>query len=115
MESLTKAFYHLKMAEIYFGDIVRDTKNRGSIAEKVSRDYVKRLQFIERDFRTNPLLPSEALNDFRNELNGDIMFHEAISQKALQLNPLQKEALETAIDCILKGESISIEVQNPNQ
>ena len=113
MDSLRKAFYHLKMAEEYFSDVVRDKGNRGTIAEKVCREYVKRVQFIQRDFSSNPQLPSDALDLFRQEMRSDIMFHESISAKSIRLKPHQKEAIESAIDCLLTGEEITVVVQNP--
>lgn len=113
MDSLRKEFYHLKMAEEYFSDVVRDEKNRGTIAEKVCRDYSKRVKFIQRDFCSNPQLPADALDGFRKEMNSDIMFHESISAKSLRLQPNQKEAIEAAIDCLLNGEEITVVVQNP--
>lgn len=107
--SLRKAFYHLKMAGEYFEDVSRESPN--TLAGKLSKIYTRRVKWMENDFKANPQLPRFATEDFKKDINGDILFHESISQKCLQLSVSQKESLEQLIDELLKGETINVIVK----
>ena len=107
--SLRKAFYHLKMSKEYFEDVAREVPN--TLAGKLSEVYRKRLKWIELDFKANPTLPRFAANDFKRDLSGDIMFHESISSKCLQLSESQKEGVENLIDSLLKGEKLTAVIE----
>lgn len=107
--SLRKAFYHLKMSGDYFEDVLRESPN--TLAGKLSSIYTRRIKWILNDFNANPSLPKYAAEDFKNDINGDLMFFESISQKCLQLSESQKESLESLIDELLKGEEINVVVK----
>lgn len=106
--SFRKAFHHLKSAKEYFDDAVRDSPR--SIAGVCSKKYSERLSWIERDFATNTQLPTDMLEDFKKELNTDILFFESLSQKALQLTQRQKETLELILDNLISGEEITVAI-----
>jgi len=108
--SFRKAFYHLQMSTIYFEDVTRESSN--SIAGKLSKNYIQKLNWIKTDFKTTPQLPKYAIEDFQKDLNGDIMFHESISRKALGLSEKQKATLEHLIDCLIIGEEITVKISN---
>jgi len=110
--SFRKAFYHLKMALDYFEDTNRTVP--ATIAGKLSIRYAQRLKWIVNDFATSPKIPAYAADDFKDEMNSDIMFHEAISEKALSLNNDQKVILEGIIDRLVEGATIDVEI-NKNQ
>lgn len=107
--SIRKAFYHLRMAKIYFEDTVRESPN--SIAGKSGKTYAAKIDWIERDFATHPKLPADAIDDFKTDINGDIMFYEELSQKALELTESNKNSLLKAIDMIIAGEEITMEIR----
>ncbi len=107
--SFRKAFYHLKMAQEYFNDTIRE--NEQTIAAKFSRKYASRLEWVIKDFSTTNLLPKDALETFKNDLNGDVLFHEAISRKSLELSDTQKETLEVLLDSLIAGEEVTVKIQ----
>lgn len=106
--SFRKGFYHLRMAEELFMDVIRDKPK--SIAASMCRKYQTKLTWIKNDVTTNQQMPKSAIAEFNEEMNGDILFHEAISEKALNLTPTQKASLEHLIDCLIKGEQITVVV-----
>lgn len=110
--SFKRAFYHLGMAKEYFEDEMRErpTKVSGDVAKK----YRNKIDWIINDFITDVRLPKEGQMQFKRELNGDLMFFESISQKSLQLSEEQRRVIETVIDCVLKGEKITVEIDNHN-
>ncbi len=109
--SFRKAFYHLKMAEMYFEDTIREAPQ--SVAASCSRAYLKRIAWMEKDFATNPQLPRDAMQGFKDEINGDVMFHDSISSSCLNLTSNQKQSIERIIEDLLKGEKITV-VLNEN-
>lgn len=110
--SFRKAFYHLRMALDYFEDTNRTVP--ATVAGKLSTRYAERLKWVINDFATSPKIPAYAADDFKNEIASDIMFHEAISEKALNLNDEQKKVLEFIVDELGKGGTIDVEL-NKNQ
>lgn len=104
--SFRKAFYHLKMAEEYFNDAIRE--NPATLAAAVSKKYGDKIRWIMADFRTNPSFPSYAQDEFTKEMEGDLMFHERISEKCLLLQAKQKENVEDILDALLVGEKITV-------
>jgi hypothetical protein len=110
--SFRKAFYHLKMALDYFEDTNRTVP--ATVGGKLSIRYAQRIKWIVNDFATSPKIPAYAADDFKDEMNSDIMFHEAISEKALNLDDKQKLILEGIIDELVKGATIDF-ADNKNQ
>ena len=104
IHSFRKAFYHLQMALDYFEDTNRTVPL--AIAGKLSLRYASRLKWIINDFATSPKIPSDAAGEFKSELQSDVMFHEAISEKCLNLTIDQKIILENIIDELIKGATI---------
>jgi hypothetical protein len=109
--SFRKAFYHLKMAEYYYEDTVREDTQ--SIAGKFAKKCVEKIKWLLMEFKTHPMLPRYAMDDWQKELDGDIMFHEAISRKCMLLSDKQKAAMESALDCLISGEKLTL-VLNEN-
>ena len=48
---------------------------------------------------------------WKAEMKGDVMFHEAISAKCLNLTEKQKAIIETIIDQVIEGETITVKIQ----
>lgn len=104
--SIIKAFYHIKHAQEQLSDFVRDYPDTRLI--HFIKTYVKKLEWIERDFKTIPSLPHIVSEAMTKEMNGDILFPTAIAEKCLMLNEDQRETIEFLIDQVLSGESIEI-------
>ena len=107
--SFRKGFYHIRMAEELFNDVIREKPK--SIAASMCRKYQTKLTWIKNDVTTNQQMPISAIAEFNDEMKGDILFHEAISEKSLNLTPLQKVALEKLIDSLIAGEQITVVVR----
>lgn len=104
--SILKAFYHIKHAQEQFLDFMRDYPEVRIIP--ILRGYVKKLEWIERDFRTLPSMPDAVSDGMREELSGDILFPTAIAEKCLMLSEDQKEAVEYLLDRMIAGEKLEI-------
>lgn len=110
--SFRKAFYHLKMAETYFEDEARERPSK--LSGDVCKKYLTKVKWIFNDFTTDIRLPKTAQEEFKTELNGDIMFFDSISSKSLSLSEKQRAIVETIIDCVLKGEKVIVDIDNHN-
>ena len=106
--SFRKAFYYLKNAEIFFEDVVRE--NPGKVAGAVSKRFVEKIQWMFRDFKTDPRLPSYALDDFATEFKGDVLFFESLSSKCLNLTEAQREVLESVVDDFILGIKVTVQI-----
>lgn len=111
MDSFKMGFYHLKMCEQYFADVVRQSP--GTVAARISKKNIRMISFMIKDFKSEPLIPADAIKGFSDEMNGDIMFHSEISRKSLLLTEKQKEKVEKIIDCVIKGEDTTVVIDNP--
>lgn len=109
--SFRKAFYHLKMAEYYYEDTVREDPR--TVAGKFAKKCVEKIKWLFLEFVTHPMLPRYAMGEWKKEMNGDIMFHEAISRKCMLLSDKQKSAIEGILDSLISGEEITV-VLNQN-
>lgn len=104
--SIIKAFYHIKHAQEQLSDFVRDYPDTRLI--HFIKTYVKKLEWIEKDFKTIPSLPPIVSDAMTKEMNGDILFPTAIAEKCLMLNEQQRETIDFLIDKIMSGENIEI-------
>lgn len=104
--SFRKAFYHLKLSLEYFLDFQRE--NPGSIGSKACKVYSDRLGWIFRDFKSNPNFPADTLEDFLGEMESDPLSLNEIARQAALLPTHQKEALETVLGLLLKGEEVTV-------
>lgn len=106
--SFRKAFYHLKMAETYLLDEARERPAK--LSGDVCKKYLTKLRWIFQDFITDIRLPKFAQDEFKKELEGDLMFFDSISQKSLNLSEKQRGEIENIIDCCLRGEKVVVDV-----
>ena len=106
--SFRKAWYYLKNAESYFLDVVREHPNK--VAGAVSKNYAARIAWIFKDFKTDIRLPPYALDDFSDEMNGDIFFFESLSRKCLDLTETQRAVLESVIDDLIAGVKVTVQI-----
>lgn len=104
--SIIKAFYHARHSKEQFADFLRDYPN--TTLSKNFNIYIKKLEWIERDFRTITSLPKIVSEAMTKEMNGDILFPTAIAEKCLMLNEEQREIAEYLIDQMISGESVEI-------
>lgn len=108
--SFRKGLYHLKIAEMYLEDEFRERPNK--VSGDVCRKYLTKVRWIFNDFNTDIRLPKDAQEDFKKEINGDLLFFESISQKALDLSETQRSVVENIIDCVLRGEKVIVDIDN---
>ena len=106
--SFRKAFMHVNAAQQYFQDVMREMP--GTVASRASETYSKRIDWMLRDFKTNPQMPRYASEDFAAEMQGDIFFHESISLKCLDLSGHQKGMIENIIDDFLLGRETIVQI-----
>lgn len=106
--SFRKGMYILKTVESYFEDEVRERPNK--VSGDVCKKYLTKLRWIFNDFITDPRLPKSAQDEFKKELNGDLMFFDSISQKSLNLSEKQRLVIENIIDCCLRGEKVLVDL-----
>jgi len=104
--SIIKAFYHTRHSKEQFSDFLRDYPN--TKLGKNFNIYIKKLEWIERDFKTIPSLPQIVSEAMTKEMNGDILFPTAIAEKCLMLNEEQRETIEYLIDQMISGENIKV-------
>jgi hypothetical protein len=100
------------MALDYFEDTNRTVP--AAIAGKLSVRYANRVKWIINDFATSPKIPAYAAGDFKSEMESDVMFHEAISEKCLNLSIDQKIIIESIIDELVKGATINYNLEKQN-
>ena len=106
--SFRKAWYYLKNAELFFEDVVRENPNK--VAGAVSKRFVQKIQWMFRDFKTDPRLPVYALDDFAAEFEGDVFFFESLSRKCLNLTEAQREVLESVVDDLIAGVKVTVQI-----
>jgi hypothetical protein len=111
MDSFVKAFYHLRMAEEWFGDMGRQSQKDSPI-DQLCTGYIKRCRFMFDSFRQCPSMQGVDLSQFKKELNGDIMFHEEISSLCLKLPEEQKQSVVELLQSLLNGEKVTVVLQD---
>lgn len=107
--SIMSTIQHIRLAIEYSQDVQRSGLSR---AAKTFAQYEQRLQWILRDFATNPLFPEDVRKGLQSEYKSDIFALEGLKEK-LPLIPAQHRAdIEELVDAILQGKSIKVEIKN---
>ncbi len=104
--SFRKAFHHLKLALVYFEDVLREMPNQ--IAGKISKTCIKKIEWLFLNFKTHPQLPRYAVAEFDNEINADPMLIESIPELWHKLNAEQKSSFENMLISVIAGEKITV-------
>lgn len=108
--NIVSAIQHIKMADEHLQSFIRD--NPGTNGANLFRTYSAKVNWILKDLYCHPALPFEVRQGIKNEVESDVFAVPAINEKIALLKPAQREAVEEMIDCILKGESLTVELQN---
>lgn len=109
--SLMSAIHHLRAADEYLQDFIRESMKRAGYNRGVQKfgDYSKRLNWILLDMKTYPHFNDEIREGLKQEMSSDAFAYVAIAEKCSLLSPQQRELMDEALDSILKGEKINIE------
>lgn len=83
----------------------------GSLAERMFKEYLKKINWIVFDFLSCPHFPEDVRRGIRKEWTSDGFSVPAISEKVALLSPEQRSAVENVIDLLLSGEKLEIEVK----
>lgn len=99
--NIVSAIHHLKLAQEHFEDFIREhSESKGA---RLFTNYCNKIRWIHTDLITHPFLPESVRQGIKQEVNSDVLALPAINEKIALLNPVQREAIETAIDEILEG------------
>lgn len=104
--SAISAIHHLRMAKEFYLDFIRQYK--GSIGANIFKNYIKKIDFIFTDIKSNIHFNQSIRDGIRKELECDIFQIPAINEKISILTPNQRELIEATIDAMLAGEEIQI-------
>jgi hypothetical protein len=96
---------HIKLAIEFAQDVQRAGYTK---AGKTFKNYEKHLQWILKDFKTNPLFPDEVRQGIDKELNSDMFALEGLREKIPLIPADYRCDLEEAIDAILEGRQVKI-------
>lgn len=103
--------HHLKMASDFLKDFQREYP--GTNGAKLFKIYDGKIQWMFMDLVSNPNFSNPAIIEgIKAELKSDSFVVPAIMEKFYQLSPEDREAIETVIDCALRGEKINVEQIN---
>lgn len=103
--SIMSTIQHIKLAIEFAQDIQRSSKGN---AAKTFKNYEKHLQWILKDFKTNPLFPDEVRYGIDKELKSDMFALEGLREKIPLIPADYRCDLEEAIDAILEGRTVKI-------
>ena len=108
--SFRKGFSYLRMAKEYFMDASRQGPRLAS--GQLAVRYTAKIEWIERDYKSSPKIPSERFYDLDQDMNiGDLMYHEDISKLAALLTISQKEGLVGIMERLIAGEETIVQIQ----
>lgn len=110
--SFRKAFHHLKLALVYFEDVMREMPRQ--LAGQVSKTAVDKINWLFFNFKTNPKLPRYAVEEFEKEINTDPLVLESVPELWHKLNTEQKIILENILTLVIAGEKVTV-VLNENK
>ena len=100
--SLLKGLHHIKIAMEYFDDVSSGCEYN---AKNIMLNFINKCKWIIDNIRHR--LPDEVLAQIDSEMR-DSMFFDAIEDKVVYFTDSQKQALETILDLMSKGELIEI-------
>lgn len=104
-QSLTQAIYNLKLAIEYMDDYKRDCRQFEKHQAGMWSEKLKQVQVSI----YNALTP-DSRELFKREIEGgDIFVYPAIATKLMQLAPDKRDEVESMIDVLLSGGTLTIE------
>lgn len=78
-----------------------------SRGDKLFKGYNQKIEWIYKDIITNPVLPQTVRDGIKKEWESDVFVVDAIREKITLLSVEQRELVETLIDGMLRGESVT--------
>jgi hypothetical protein len=104
--SVVNALIALRQAKEHFADALRD--NPGSIAQRLVKPYLRKIEWIYTDIITYPHFPDIVRDGIRSEWHSDAFTTPAIVEKIAKLRPDEREAIEVIIDKVIAGDMINV-------
>ena len=105
--NVVSTIQHLRLAYEYMLDFERQNPN--TLGQRLFKRYRNTIERIVVDFYTNPAFSNEVREGVKKEWNSDVFALPAIVDNISLLNPEQRKALESVIDQLLKGETLTVE------
>lgn len=103
--SIISTIQHIRLAIEFAQDVQRNPNSRASKAFAI---YENRLQWILKDFKTNPLFPEEVRKGIEQEYKSDIFSLEGLKEKIPLIPAQHRGDIEDLIDAILQGKQIKV-------
>ena len=109
--SIMSAIQYIKLAQEFCQDVQRSGHTKAS---KTFKNYEKHLNWIIRDFKTNPLFPDEVRQGLDKELSSDLFALEGLREKIPLIPAEYRVDLEEAVEAILEGRVVKIMIHELN-
>jgi len=107
--SVVQGIQHLKQAEDFMNDFIRQAPNtRGAVIFSM---YSKKIRWILTDILTFPYFTDEVRTGIKKEIESDAFGVEAIHDKIPLLSPDQRAMLEELVEDMLAGKTIEIKIK----
>lgn len=104
--NIISAIHHLKMAQEYYEDFIREYPD--SAGSRLFKSYVNKINWMSTDILSHPDISEEVRIGIKKELACDVFAVTAIAEKSALLNPDQREMIEETIDAMIAGEEVKI-------
>lgn len=102
--NIISAIHFLKMSKEHFEDFRR--QHPGTKGSNLVEIYIRKIDWIINDLKTNPSLPEKVIDGVKIEWNSDVFAVQSINEKIALLNPDQRAIIEHVIEKTLSGEII---------
>lgn len=106
---IVSVVHNLLIAKEHMNSFMRDRPQ--AVITRLFRNYSNKIEWMFNDMKSEPLLNQVVRDGINQELKGDVFSVPAINEKISLLPPGKRELIEEAIDRILNGEQIEIEIK----
>lgn len=108
--ALANGLMHLRIAQMNFMSFAMDHPD--TKGANLFTGYNNRINWILNDMITNPSLPQSVRDGIKNDIKSDVLVIPSIAEKVTLLTEENRLAIETLIDGLIAGETISVEKVN---
>lgn len=111
--ALVNGLMHLRIAQMNFQSFALDHPDtRGA---RLFNQYNDRINWILNDMVTNPLLPQSVRDGIKSDIQSDVLVIPSIAEKATLLTEENRLAIESLIDCMIAGETITVDIKEKTE
>lgn len=104
---------NIKQAHEHFSSFQREYPD--SKGAKIFENYKKKLEWVVKDLITMPMLTDDVRKGIREEWESDVFAVPAIQEKIALLPPDKRDVVESIIDKVIIGESVTIIFSNKTE